>query len=389
MTTSLNPAWLSKPMPPVVTPRKMADFDDDEPNDDGNKIIVQQKAKADTFEPSTLEKRVPPPIINVVTPPPQKLNFWDSKFGTVAKWGIGGAALGGISTLIEPISTGILNIFGKSVKELGWVPRAGIVVGVGATIGALVGIIPALLQKSKAEREQSGGYLVETAMASDGTPETRVISSPSTTYINTGGYGSYSSRYRDDGYGYGGYYGGGYGGYGGGRFLEDYLVASALGNALSGGGRDYHHYHYGSPYYGYGYGGRRGTTINNHHYYGGGDDTSHITSTTTHYPSSSSSSSRNSSSGGSGGVFKNADGSSRGMFSSNSKSSRSTPTVRTSGFSSNKFGSTNRGFFGGGSSKSSGRGFGTSTLKSSGGGWRGSSGGSFGSGRSSGGGSKK
>ena len=334
MTPSLNPAWLLKPMLPVVaTPRQMADSDDDAPNDDGNKIIVQQKSKADTFEPSKIEKRVPPPIINVVTPPPKKLGFWESKLGTVAQWGIGGTAIGGICAFIPPVNKEILHIFSEETDHLNPVQTVGLVVGFGAIVGALAGVIPALLQKSKAEREQSGGYLVETAMASDGTPETRVISSPSTTYINTGGDGGYSSRYRDDGYGYGGYggyggyYGGGYGGYGGGRFLEDYLVASALGNALSGGGRDYHHYHYGSPYYGAGYGyGGRGTTINNHHYYGEG-------TTISHAPSYSSTN-RRSSSDGRGSVFKKSDGSSRGFFSNRSSGSgRSFGGGRSSGSS--------------------------------------------------------
>ena len=323
------------PNPLLASPRLRAEIDDDDDNTadiQTNKIVVQPSAKADKFEKSaspvaTKETAIAKPSVNLIVPPTPKEGFWESKFGTVAKWGIGGAAIGGISVFFDDIAHGIVGIFGEKLKyNLLGVQQAGIVIGVCATIGALVGVIPALLQKSKAEREQNAGYLVETAIDAEGTPQTKVY--PSTTVINTGGDGGYSSRYRDDAYGYGGggYYGGGYGGYGGygggyyggggyggGHFLEDYLVASAIGNAISGGGRDYHHHYYnGSPYGGYG--SRRGTTINNHHYYG--DDYTHSTTTHTSYPSSSSfgRSSRGRSSGGSGGVFKHADGSSRSFW---------------------------------------------------------------------------
>jgi hypothetical protein len=286
------------------------------------KITVEDKPeKTVAIEPSVSYK--------VVTPPVEPPSWWDSRLGTVAKWGIGSTGIGGAFGLLS--ATFRQDITEEAHDHLGWVSHLGlpdILTGAvfGGILGSLVGIIPALLQSDK--NTQPPSYVVETTTDADGVVSTRTLHTP--TYGGTAGYGN------DDG----GYYGGGAGYYRGGggyptyynggssddHFLQNYVTARVVENAVFGGG-------YGGRgrYYGSGY----GDDIHHHHYYYPSSSGSHASSSSSssthnHYYGGGSSSSGGGKSRGKGSFFTKSDGSRRSMFGS-SKSSRSSGSTHSSG----------------------------------------------------------
>jgi hypothetical protein len=289
------------------------------------KVVVEDTAEKTVTQPKVSYK--------VVTPPEEPQSWWDSRLGTVAKWGIGSAGIGGAFGLLSAAFR--QDVAEEAHDHLGWVSHLGlpdIFTGVvfGGILGSLVGIIPALLQSDK--NTQPPSYVVETTTSADGVVSTRTLHTP--TYGGAVGYGN------DDG----GYYGGGGAGYyrgrgGGGypavyynsgssddHFLQNYVTARVVENAVFGGG-------YGGRgrYYGSGY----GDDIHHHHYYYPSSSGSHASSSSSssthnHYYGGGSSSSGGGKSRGKGSFFTKSDGSRRSMFGS-SKSSRSSGSTHSSG----------------------------------------------------------